>query len=200
MPRQTRFVRFASAAVLAVSLAAMPVMAQEVTDYLGVPGPIVFDGTDYLLAWSSQPNAQYTKQEYLPADQSPETYGSMVMVEFLAADITPAAMANAQVEMLNVRKQTDPLVNMAIIENGATGEIILDFIVSTKDTNGEYIVEWNAYRYASAESRDGQIGGLLFAISHRAYGNDAAKEFLGTLKGFSGSQVQALATTALPAL
>ncbi|MHA6690908.1 hypothetical protein [Devosia sp. A449] len=201
MPRQTRLVRLASAAVVvAASLAAMPVIAQDVTDYLGVPGPIAFGDTDYLLAWSSQPDGQYTKQEYLPAGQTPEAYDSMILVEFLAADLTPLAMASAQVELLNDRKQTDPLVNMDLIENEATGEVILDFIVSTKDENGEYIVEWNAYRYANAESSDGQIGGLLFAISHRAYGNDAAKEFLGTLKGFKGTQMQALATAALPAL
>lgn len=66
MPCQPHFARFATAAIVAASLAIAPAMAQEVTDYLGVPGPIVFDGTDYLLAWTSQPNPQYTKQEYLP--------------------------------------------------------------------------------------------------------------------------------------
>ncbi|HTN61741.1 MAG TPA: hypothetical protein VL147_09315, partial [Devosia sp.] len=168
MPRQTCLVRFATAAVVTVVLAVSPVMAQQVTDYLGVPGPIAFDGTDYLLAWSSQPTPQYTKQEYVPVGQTPESYGSMVMVEFLAADMTPAAMANAQVDLLNQRKQTDPLVNMNLIQNEGTGEVILDFIVSSKDADGEYIVEWNAYRYASTETGEGQAGGMLFAISHRA--------------------------------
>lgn len=123
----------------------------------------------------------------------------MVMVEFLAANLTPKAMAGAQVDMLNQRKQTDPLVNMDIIENGATGEVVLDFIVSSKDENGEYIVEWNAYRYASAVN-DGQAGGMLFAVSYRAYGNDAAKKFLGALKDFKGAQVMALATAPMPEL
>ena len=67
MPALTRF---AAAALVALSFSAGPVLAQDVTDYLGVPGPIAFDGTDYLLSWSSQPNAQYTKQEYVPAGQA----------------------------------------------------------------------------------------------------------------------------------
>ncbi|HTN62694.1 MAG TPA: hypothetical protein VL147_14290, partial [Devosia sp.] len=79
-------------------------------------------------------------------------------------------------------------------------EVILDFIVSSKDADGEYIVEWNAYRYASTETGEGQAGGMLFAISHRAYGNEAAKAFLSSLKAFKGSQVQALADAALPEL
>lgn len=200
MPHPSRFTRLAAAALVAVSLAAPPVLAQQVTDHLGVPGPIVFDGADYLLSWSSQPNAQYTKQEYVPAGQSPETYDSMILVEFLAADATPLAMATAQMNMLSERKATDPLVNMDMMQNDATGEVLLDFIVSSKDGNGEYIVEWNAYRYASAETTNGVTGGLLFGISHRAYGNEAAKNFLGTLKDFKRGQVQALATTILPKL
>jgi len=189
------------AAVAALGLAiATPVMAQEVTDYLGVPGPIAFDGQDYALAWSSQPSPDYTKQEYVPEGQSPESFESMIMVEFLAADMGPLDMAKAQVDTLNARKATDPLVNMDLIQNEQTGEVLLDFIVSSKDGAGEYIVEWNAYRYANVENADGKQGGMLFAISHRAYGNAASEAFLGGLGDFKGPKIQALATTPLPEL
>lgn len=189
--------RFACLAAVASLTLAAPALAQ-VTDYLDVPGPIALDGTDYNLAWSSQPSPGYTKQEYLPLGQDPESYESMVMVEFLAADLAPLEMAQAQVEMLNARRATDPLVNMALIENEQTGEVLLDFIVSSKDAAGEYIVEWNAYRYANVENNEGETGGLLFAISHRAYGNADSEAFLSALRDFKATQIEELAKAPLP--
>lgn len=197
MPALTRF---AAAALVALSFSAGPALAQDVTDYLGVPGPLTFDGTDYLLSWSSQPNAQYTKQEYVPAGQTVESYDSMIMVEFLASEMTPLQMVSAQVNMLNERKASDPLVNMDLMQNEQTGEVLLDFIVSAKDENGEYIVEWNGYRYASAQNAEGEAGGMLFAISHRAYGNEASQTFMSTLRDFKGTQIQELSKVSLPAL
>jgi hypothetical protein len=195
--RRLGLVAIAAAATLAVSGAAM---GQGATDYLGVPGPIELAGVEYELAWSSQPAANYTKQEYLPAGQVPEAYESMVMVEFLASDLTPVQMASAQVDMLNQRKATDPLVNMSMMTNQQSGEVLLDFIVSSKDAAGEYIVEWNGYRYASARNGDGEGGGLLFGVSHRAYGNEEAKAFLQSLGEFKSKQIDALAAAALPEL
>ncbi|QDZ11907.1 hypothetical protein [Devosia ginsengisoli] len=197
MPALTRF---AAAALVALSFSAGPVLAQDVTDYLGVPGPLTFDGTDYLLSWSSQPNAQYIKQEYVPAGQTVENFDSMIMVEFLASEMTPLQMASAQVNMLNERKASDPLVNMDLMQNEQTGEVLLDFIVSAKDEKGEYIVEWNGYRYASAQNAEGEVGGMLFAISHRAYGNEASQAFMSTLRDFKGTQIEELSKVALPAL
>lgn len=174
--------------------------AQQGTDLLGVPGPIIFAGEDYHLAWSSRPTEQYTKQEYLPEGQKPETYRAMVLVEFLTGETTPAQAANAQVAALNERRGSDPLVNMELIQNPNTGEIILDFIVSSRDSNGEYIVEWNAYRYVSASNAKGSSGSLLFGISHRAYGNDAAKAFLTSLRDFKTGQISALSSMPMPEL
>lgn len=188
------------AAFAALTTFAAPAHAQEIIDHLGIPGPIAFDGESYLLAWSSQPSDGYTKQEYLPAGQTTEAYDSMILVETLEADLTPIAMASAQVEMLNARKSTDPLVNMDLIQNGETGEVLLDFLLSERDEAGEYIIEWNAYRYAAIEGADGASAGLLFGISHRAYGDAAAKEFLQGLQAFRGEQIQILSMAPLPEL
>lgn len=193
-------VRLAASALVAMGLVTAPALAQDVADPLGVPGPIAFDGKEYLLAWSSQPTPDYTKQEYVPAGDSVETYDSMIMVEFIVADLTPLDMAAAQVDVLNERKASDPLVNMDLIQNDQTGEVLLDFIVSSRDQNGQIIVEWNAYRYASAETTDGEMGGLLFAVSHRAYGDDASRAFMTKLSALRTEQLQALASAPLPAL
>lgn len=187
-------------AFVALTTFAAPAHAQEATDHLGIPGPIAFDGESYLLTWSSQPSDGYTKQDYLPAGQTTEAYDSMILVETLEADLAPIAMASAQVEMLNARKSTDPLVTMDLIQNGETGEVLLDFLLSERDEAGEYIVEWNAYRYAAIEGADGAPAGLLFGISHRAYGDAAVKEFLQGLQAFRGEQIQVLSMAPLPEL
>jgi hypothetical protein len=115
--------------------------AAEVADYIGVPGPIEFAGKSYELAWSSQPADNYVKQEYVPSGQNVETYAQMLLVEVVTGKTKVIDAVRSQVDMLNRRKGSDPLVNMSVIENKATGEALLDFIVSSKNAKGEYIVE-----------------------------------------------------------
>ena len=50
-----------AATALFALIASAPALAQDVTDYLGVPGPITVGDTDYVLAWSSQPSEGYFK-------------------------------------------------------------------------------------------------------------------------------------------
>jgi hypothetical protein len=183
------------AALCLAAIMATPLSAQtKIVDHLGVPGPIRFDGTDFELAWSTRTGAGYVKQEYLPKGQSPQTYTRMVMVEALAGNTTPLDAASAQMKSLNQRKANDPLVNMSVIKNDKTGEVLLDFIVSAKNERGETIVEWNAYRYAGR----GRAGLLLFAISHRAYGSQDARAFLAELKQKRPAQIDSLAKASLP--
>jgi hypothetical protein len=192
----------ASATVLATCLLAPPAFAQteskgtdgsKAADRLGVPGPLRLAGTEYVLAWSSQPARNYMKQEYVPAGENPQTYTKMLLLEFLSGKVEPLAAARAQVAKLEERKGSDPLVNMDLIQNKSTGEVLLDFIVSQKDEKGEYIVEWNVYRYAPHKD-----GVLLYGASHRAYGNEAARSFLQNLKTLRTAQIDALARAPLP--
>jgi hypothetical protein len=178
--------------VFALMMMVVPAAAQ-VVDYLSVPGPIELGGKSYELAWSSKPSDHYVKQEYVPAGQSPETYNQMVLVERVTGDLKVIDAVKSQMDMLEKRKGNDPLVHYEILEKNATKEVTLDFLVSAKDATGEYVVEWNLYRYAPMKS-----GVLLFAVSHRAYGNDNAKAFLGGLKTLRTAQTGALLKTDLP--
>ena len=182
------------AAAATAFLMAAPVFAQ--TDMLGVPGPIPFQGQSYALAWSSQPSQAYVKHEYVPKGQTVESYNDMFMVEALSGAITPEQAAASQVQSLNERKKTDPVVNHAIVKNDATGEVLLDFIVSDMSAN-PIVVEWNAYRYVPL--KQGQ-GIALFAISRRAYGQDNAQQFLKDLSAARTKDINALAAYKTPAL
>ncbi|KKB08666.1 hypothetical protein [Devosia chinhatensis] len=182
-------------ALTVLSLA--PAGAQEVTDYLGVPGPISIGGNDYVLSWSSNPQPGYFKQEYIPAGADAQAYETMVLVEFLASDLPMAEVISAQTDMINQRKATDPIANMAMFSNPERGEIVLDFLLSDKDDAGEYIIEWNGYRYGQAQF-EGEDGVLLFGLSDRAYGNDDAETFLRGLGDFKTQRILALTTAEMP--
>ncbi|MGN6535871.1 MAG: hypothetical protein ACTHKQ_09120 [Mesorhizobium sp.] len=182
---------------LALVLMTMPTAA-EVTDRLGIPGPIDFDGKTFELGWSAEPSPNYVKQEYVPAGQTVEAYEQMLLVEVVGGGVSVKDAVASQWAALDKRKSSDPLVNMEVLQHDATGEVLLDFIVSSKDDRGEYIVEWNAYRYAPYRSPAGARGVLLFAVSHRAYGNRNAKAFLGGLKQLRPTRIGAMLRAPLP--
>lgn len=173
---------------------ALPAAAQSAKDMLGVPGPIRFQDTEFALAWNSRPSSNYIKQEYVPAGEQPEHFNQMFMIE-ADTEASPETSAAAQVAMLKKRKSTDPVVNYDLIRNDATGEIILDFLMSDSGT-GEVIVEWNAYRYAPLSKAGGVA---LYAISRRGYG-DGAKPFLQDLKRNRHPAINALAAFDAPKL
>lgn len=191
LPMPLRRAVVAGAALLMTSLAAL---AQDAVDRISVPGPVAFDGKSYELAWSAQPQPNYYKQEYVPAGEAPQTYSSMVLVEVLTSGAGVKEALGGQAQMLNDRKPNDPLVNFSVLQNEQTGEAILDFIMSSKDDKGEYVVEWNAYRYVPRQPE----GVMLFGVSHRAYGNEAAREFLTKLRDMRPGQIDKVARQELP--
>jgi hypothetical protein len=181
-------------AIAFVGATALPASAQSVKEMLGVPGPVRFQDTEFALAWTSRPFPNYIKQEYLPAGEQPEHFSQMFMIE-ADTKASPQAAVAAQVDMLKKRKGADPVVNYDLIRNDATGEIILDFLMSDS-SSGEVIVEWNAYRYAPL-AKDGGVA--LYAISRRGYGDDA-KAFLQSLKQNRHPAINALAAFDAPKL
>jgi len=190
------FTRLTGGALLAIGMWGTTAAA-EVRNYLKVPGPVTFSGETFDLVWSSQPSATYTKQEYLPAGQTVDQYDRMILIEFIQGELAVADAVGAQLQAIDGRKGTDPVVNRSVITNEKTGEMLLDFLISSKDEKGEFMIEWNAYRYARA-SADGKPGIALYAISHRAYGNENARAFLETLKELRPRQIEALAQAEMP--
>lgn len=188
-----------TAAALLALCSITPAQAQDVTDYLGVPGPITVGDTDYVLAWSSNPQPGYYKQEYLPVGSIADSYESMVMVEFLVTDAPITEVVGAQASMVEQRKVSDPIANYAVLDHPDNGEYLLDFLLSTKDANGEFILEWNGYRYVESQF-EGQRGSMMFAISERAYGDAASEAFLRNLREFKARRLLDLTEADLPEL
>jgi hypothetical protein len=57
---------------------------------------------------------------------------------------------------------------------------------------------WSLFR--TRRPATGAAGSLLFGISRRAYGNDAAKAFLTSLRDFKAGQISALSKMPMPRL
>jgi hypothetical protein len=182
---------------MALVVASAASESNDKTDRLGVPGPIAFEGRDYALVSTSHPQADYFQQEYLPSGQSLDNYTHMFLIETLTANVTPKDAAASQIAMLDQRKGKDPLVNHEANVNEATGEVMLDFLVSGA-SNGKLVVEWNAYRFAPLKGN--KPGVVLHGISRRAYGEEDAKKFLTGLKDWRSDAKNALTGFNAPAV
>lgn len=182
-------IRSALAALSMSILGLVSPLAQD--DALGIPGPIEFQGVRFDLVWTSHPTDTAYKQEYLPAGQEVSSYDEMFMIDLMTDGPTPDVAANAMAQSLEQRRTNDPVVNFEVLKNAATGEVILDFVLSSDD--GEMlIVEWNAYRYVPTDS-----GLAMFGISRRGY-NDEVADFLIDLKDMRQPAIEALAFMELP--
>lgn len=151
---------------------------KKATDYLNVPGPIVFDKQPYSLSWSAHPAADFYKQEYLVKGVNPDKFKMMMLVDVITGESDLKKVTGAKLEELKKMKLQNPVVNYEIIQNPKTGEYIIDFLLSANAADGSMsIVERNVYRYKIFTDKAGKQGILLFGVSTRAYGPDIDKFF-----------------------
>lgn len=186
-----------AAALFLLAAAVMPAAGQDGSkaDRIGVPGPIAFDGKHYVLVSASNPQANYFKQEYLPAGQGLDTYAHLFVIEAVAASVTPKEAAATQIASLEQRKASDPAVNHAVTVNEKTGEVMLDFLISGA-ANGKVAVEWDAYRYAPLKGD--KPGVIIYGISRRAYGEADSRAFVTGLKDWRDDALKTLVEFNVP--
>lgn len=168
------------------------------TDYVHVPGPVVFDNKAFNLNWSSHPSANFYKQEYIVKGDSPDKFKIMLLTDVVTGGPAIKDVVNAKVTELKGMKEANPIVNYELISNPKTGEYMIDFLLSANDANGNMnIVERNVYRYRSFTDKGGRAGVQLFGVSTRSYGADITK-FLVALKANRKDLVNKVAQFKLP--
>jgi hypothetical protein len=151
-------------------------------EYLHVPGPVVFDNKAYNLSWTSHPNANFYKQEYLVKGDDPNNFHSMILVDVVTGNTAIKNVVAAKVAELKKMKEGNPVVNYEVIDNPKTGEYMIDFLLTANAPDGTFsIAERNVYRYKTFTDKAGHSGVLLFGVSKRSYGRDI-NPFFASLK------------------
>lgn len=156
------------------------------------PPDLTFAGTSFHLTQQSNPAPGYSKAEYLPRDQQFPHYHNMLMLEQLSNGLTASHVVQSQLDFLAQRQASDPVAQHRLISNEATGEFLLDFVLSGQDPERGTLIEWNAYRYSPQTHADGSVGVLLLGYSARAYGDEEGSRFLLSLRESRPQMIQAL--------
>ena len=186
-------------AVVLISSTAYTQANKLLKDYLNIPGPVVFENKSFDLSWSSHPAANFYKQEYLPKNESADQYKTMILVDVVTGDAVIKNVVAAKVNELKQLKAGNPMVNYEAINNPATGEYMIDFVLTANAADGKSIsiVERNVYRYKAFTNKLGQKGILLFGVSTRAYGADVAA-FFTSLKASRKDLVKKVSAVQMP--
>jgi hypothetical protein len=187
--------------VMMSSLASYGQTNKAASDYLNLPGPVLFDGKSYKLAWSSHPAENYYKQEYLTAGDELTKFNTMLMVELVTDNGKIKEVAGAKVAELKKMQESNPMIYYESFENPKTGEVMIDFLLTQNNPDGKSmsIAERNVYRYMSFIGKSGQKGSVLFGVSTRSYGNNI-DAFLVSLKGKRKELVNKVAQYKFPEL
>lgn len=174
--------------------------AKPVTDYLNIPGPVVFNKVAYNLSWSSHPAAYYYKHEYIAKRDIADKYKTMLLFDVITGESNLKAVVSAKIEELKKIKESNPIVNYEVFDNQKSGEYMLDFLISENKPDGNInILERNVYRYKSFTDKNGKKGIVLFGVSTRSYGKDA-DAFLASLKSIKSILVTAVLQFNIPAI
>ncbi len=168
----------------------------KVKEYLNIPRDITIDSKTYHLAWTSHPNDNYYKQEYLASNDNIEKYNTLIMIDFAKGDFKLEDVINQKISELEKMKQSNPVINYKTYENN--GEYILDFMVSKNSDDGKeiLIVERNVYRYKLISDKNNS-GILLFGVSERGY-KENIDIFFKNLQENSAKTIEAVGAFQLP--
>lgn len=170
--------------------------AEKANDYLNIPGPIHLGQKVYNLVWSSHPNENYFKQEYVSSDENVNRYNSMILIDFIKGDFSITDVIDQKVSELEKMKKVNPVVNYKVFEKD--GEYILDFLISENSKDGKEILiaERNVYRYKLITQNNNR-GVLLFAVSERGY-DENMDAFFNNLKSNSSRLIETVGKFKIP--
>ncbi|HMS35027.1 MAG TPA: hypothetical protein PKC91_13180 [Ignavibacteria bacterium] len=172
-------------------------VSDDVTDRIGVKGPLEFNGVKYNLAWSDRPRDNYYIQEYLPEGQKPENFNEMMTIHLFVTGMSVNEAVQQKGKELTSRKNTDPLCNYQITESPDGKEYMVDFLLSESKGDDMSIAEFNVYRYKQADPGNDQKGFLVYAYSKRSYGDDITP-FLKNLKDEKINYLNEMSLTNIP--
>ena len=172
-------------------------VSDDVTDRIGVKGPLEFNGISFNLTWSDKPRDNYYIQEYLPQGEKVESFDQMMTIHLFVTNMSVYEAVQQKGKELTSRKKSDPLCNYQITESPDGKEYMIDFILSESRGEEMTIAEFNVYRYKETDLGNNQKGLLVYTYSKRSYG-DGITPFLKNLKDEKINYLNEMALTSIP--
>lgn len=167
--------------LLAALLLHIATPLKEVTDRLGIKGPLKFDQTSFVLASAEKPTNNYYIQEYLPSGEKFENFNQMLAIHLFIMPVSAKEAALQKIKELEKRKSTDPLCNYQMAESPDGTECIVDFLLSASKNDKLNIAEFNVYRFKQVDVGENQKAIMIYAYSKRSYG-EGITDFLSGLQ------------------
>lgn len=155
-----------------LSLSSFSTFQNKPTERIGVKGPIEFNKTNFLLAWSQRPNVDYYVQEYLPKDETLERFNEMITINVFVRDVSVENAIAQKTAELSKRKETDKVCNYSVTQSPDKKENMVDCILSAERDGELTVVEFIIYRYRQIELENHKKALLVYSYSKRSYGTD----------------------------
>lgn len=169
----------------------------QTIERIGLKGPIEFNNTEFILAWSQKPNANYYVQEYLPKNETVERFNELITVNVFVLDVTVEKAIQQKVNELTKRKEIDKVCNFSVIDSPDGTESILDCLLSSGNDQKLDVVEFVIYRYKQIELENHKKALLIYSYSKRSYDENIIK-FLNGLSSERESLLNVMISAEMP--
>ena len=145
--------------------------AQEnATDFLSIPGPIEYDGTEFFLAWSKPVSKTLFRQQYLPSDERIEDFTQLLDFSFFNKEIEMELAVRQKVEDIQKVAKSDKFAKVNVAESPDGKEYIVDYYTSESPETGDGFVEYNIDRFITVEKGNTKTF-LILSYAKRMYGD-----------------------------
>lgn len=183
--------------LVSIMLMSFSVVNDEPIERIGVNGPLEFNKTKFLLAWTAHPNENYYAQEYLPKNETVDHFNQLLTLHLFVMDVSVDAAIQQKVNELTKRKETDKVCNFNVLKSPDGKEGILDCLLSTQKNDKIDIVEFVVYRYKQIDLKNNKKALLIYAYSKRSY-DEKIMPFLKNLKSDKTTLLNIMTAQNLP--
>lgn len=169
----------------------------EVIDRLGIPGPLTFNGNEYLLVWSKQNSATWAQQQYIMRDDDLANYKELINISYFDKEIEMEKAIGQKMDFVEKRKSStqDKYSFVNVTESPDGKEIVVDYLTTEVPKEGEPYAEYNMDRFKSFDV-GGKKSFVIFTYSKRLAGD--LKYAVRSLNKERSKLMEAIITTPIP--
>lgn len=163
---------------------------QQVTDRLGIAGPVEFNGTEFFLSWSKQNSKLLYLQQFLPRDERIEEFNQLLNFSYLNKDIEIEEAVRQKVAQIQKMQEAMKNTILNVTESPDGKEFIIDYTLVETPEKGNAFLEYNVNRFKKTGADSKAL--LVLAYSKRIYGDtrSAAKMITKERNGLMTAMIE----------